>query len=369
MLETKKVFIDTQCFREAGYNFEKGNLAEFAELAGTGSVEYISTFVVDKEVTSQIKEKAAAQISAARELEKKASRCSVPSLFTALGVSLENLAVEDYINSACVAYEEFKKRTNAVILNGEEVNLTALFDSYISGEAPFSSGKKKNEFPDAFSLAAIEASLNEKDKVYVLSGDGDLKNAVKGNTQLLYLEKISEFLDLFNKENTLYSLVTEEFDKRKLSFENGMLYYLNGLRGLVVSEIEGASVLWHTFSECAWGEPFVTSVDEESAKIDVDFSCKIEIEVELPASEEYLGAACVCSGRSSLSISSQTVTDQFNVTLTASYDFKNGKLENLKFLPDYSTLFPTGDYPLYIDRYGRVCPSPSPFDSRLKETT
>ncbi len=359
MLKTKKIFLDTQSIREAGYNFQRGDLAEFTALANQGEVEYISTFVVDKEIVSQLKAKAEEQIKSVKNIEKDALRCGIPSLVSSLGVSMDLLNKEKYIQSACLPYEQFKTDCNVQILRGEGIDIDSLFDAYIAGAAPFSSGKKKNEFPDAFSLKAIQKSLHKDEKIYIVSGDKDFKNAVKDSAQFIYLEKLSEFLDLYNRQNVLYQLVATAFNERRESLLKQLELDINGLTTESIAEDDSSMVLFHRVIEKNLGEIFVTSVSETTARVICELSYKVELEALVPSEFGCYKKACNDDERENYHESYQTVTDFLPFIFNFEFSFNDNTLKDVSVEIDFAASFPTGSYVFYIDRNGLAWPSPS----------
>ena len=68
---------------------------------------------------------------------------------------------------------------------------------YHGVEAPFQSGKKRKEFPDAFALAMLE-SYASKEKIYVavVSSDGDFKLACQRFERLLHFESVPRLTEV-----------------------------------------------------------------------------------------------------------------------------------------------------------------------------
>tara|TARA_R110002049_G_scaffold148242_2_gene311157 strand:- start:13754 stop:14419 length:666 start_codon:yes stop_codon:yes gene_type:complete len=70
-------------------------------------------------------------------------------------------------------------------------------------EPPFS-GKKKHEFPDAFSIKSILEHL-QGDNAYVISEDSDLIDFCSTQSNLFSIKTIEEFLDTFNEYENITS--------------------------------------------------------------------------------------------------------------------------------------------------------------------
>jgi hypothetical protein len=83
-----------------------------------------------------------------------------------------------------------------------DVNVRQIFDDYFSATPPFHREAKKSEFPDAFSLAAVEAVARERHhRVYIVSDDGDMAAVAHANDSFIHLPSIDALLDLVNRND------------------------------------------------------------------------------------------------------------------------------------------------------------------------
>ena len=99
-------------------------------------------------------------------------------------------------------FEDFLREVNAndVPLNA---NLDGLIDDYFTQRPPFSA-KKKSEFPDAIVVASLrEFSSKVKEKIYVISGDPDLKECCIEGGSLIHAESLG---DVISKATVTQSL-------------------------------------------------------------------------------------------------------------------------------------------------------------------
>ena len=95
-------------------------------------------------------------------------------------------------------------------LNVSDVNPALIFEAYFGGAPPFDSTKKKNEFPDAFSLRrlALWAEQNAA-LVYVLGPDPDLKRICEATPQFRHFEKTEILLDYLNRGDRIVRKLKE----------------------------------------------------------------------------------------------------------------------------------------------------------------
>ncbi|GAB5417009.1 MAG: PIN domain-containing protein [Crocinitomicaceae bacterium] len=92
-----------------------------------------------------------------------------------------------------------------VIIDYPQINIGNVFKKYFASEFPFSSGKKKNEFPDAFALVSVEKWAQEhKKQVILFSKDNDL---LKYETPFLVIN--DSFEDYINDK------IREDEDNKK----------------------------------------------------------------------------------------------------------------------------------------------------------
>jgi len=70
-------------------------------------------------------------------------------------------------------------------------------------------GKKKDQFPDAAAMLSLAKWCDDnKEVVYIVSQDGDLKGVCDNNPKtLIYQEGVAEFLDAFNRREALANYV------------------------------------------------------------------------------------------------------------------------------------------------------------------
>ena len=73
----------------------------------------------------------------------------------------------------------------------------ALFEGYFSGRPPFGAGRKKNEFPDALALSALEKSAESRGMgILVVSKDNDWRDFCKSSKRLYLVTDIETALAL-----------------------------------------------------------------------------------------------------------------------------------------------------------------------------
>jgi PIN domain len=186
-LQTKYVFIDTEAFRRARFDWKGRMLSKLVELAKQGHLRLLTTEVVMGEVRSQLREALA---------EAAASMKKHESVLRQVG-AIEALATVTGANTALAAlhsaFDAFLKDTNSInVPLGADLN--SLFANYFARRPPFSD-KKKSEFPDAITIASLLAWCAKRNSTaYVVSGDPDLKACCSSSGPLFYAASVGDIV-------------------------------------------------------------------------------------------------------------------------------------------------------------------------------
>lgn len=105
--------------------------------------------------------------------------------------------------------DEFVSLTGANIISCENIeSVSEIFRRYFSCQPPFSaSGKKKEEFPDAFAMFGIICWARTHDaKVLVVSADPDWKAFFDDNPNFEVMDDLSQAIAVFQPANVALSL-------------------------------------------------------------------------------------------------------------------------------------------------------------------
>lgn len=193
-MQKETVFIDTNLFIEENY-FHKGNkIMTLLSLAKNNRISLITTIIVKKEVEEHFThgmKKAFDALKEVRELKNiiEFDNC-VKSLDKKTIKKKSETILKDFFNSGyiyIIGYEYCN-------------NIEKIFNQYFNHEKPFGDGKKKYEFPDAFSLAVLENYCKKLglQEVIVLSKDKDI---IEYKSKFLKIEEAKEFISSKLKEN------------------------------------------------------------------------------------------------------------------------------------------------------------------------
>ena len=179
--------VDTCIFDEKKLQFNSPPLQALAKLNGRG-FRFMLPNTVGNEVIRHLEEEASASFKSARREIGQALRAfgtKDPTrdelLNQITGARTPTQVAEQY-------FGQYVKDSGCEILNDAElVDTGTLFGDYFTGRAPFGSGKKKNEFPDALALNALERTACDRGfGILIVTKDRDWKEFCR-NSQHLYL--------------------------------------------------------------------------------------------------------------------------------------------------------------------------------------
>lgn len=190
------VFLDTEVFDSVRLDFANRNLEYLTELVASGQVHVLLSEIVLREIRKHIGSEA--QIAA--DLCKKL--ISVPLFRTRHSDIVAKLATEairgELESAGTERLQHFLKASKAEVLKIDTTQVQQVFDDYFDSKPPFGGGKKKSEFPDAFSLHAVRAwAAGKKYPVHVISNDSDVKSFCGIDSVLQHKDSLVAFLAMF----------------------------------------------------------------------------------------------------------------------------------------------------------------------------
>jgi PIN domain-containing protein len=161
------VFLDTQVFEAASFNFESAPFAALAKHLETGRLRLVLTDITVAEVRAHIVEAVDRELKAHRAFRQQARVLRSAGVEAALG----ELDAAAAVKSVSGAFDAFI--AHAEVVGTRDLKAGPVFEKYFSGAAPFGSTKdKKHEFPDSFVIQAlITWTEGFKEDLLVVSGD------------------------------------------------------------------------------------------------------------------------------------------------------------------------------------------------------
>lgn len=200
-LKTNYIFIDTQSYRKAQFDWSGKTLSKIASFVKETELKLLISDVTKREVKKHL-------INCLDEVNR--STAKQRGIYTQLGLDLSDYSNKkiEYQNKILENFESFLSDTNAIEIE-TSVDTDKLLDDYFSQTPPFGT-KKQSEFPDAIVLSSLEKWCGSYRKVYVVSGDSDFENYCENSSNLIYIKGLKPFIDK--------ALVSSEFSKKLFDF-------------------------------------------------------------------------------------------------------------------------------------------------------
>ncbi len=247
-MEYTYLFLDTQFFDANAYDFENKHFKQILALADAGLICLLMPEVTQREIERHI---AAKSKEAFTSLEKFRRGGFHKNLRVPPFDALAKGTTEEAIRTELMAhFKDFCSRAGVEHLPAKGLDISSILDDYFGEKPPFGSGKKKSEFPDAFTARIL---LNwckaHSEKAVVVSGDGDWAGI--SDPRLEVLDTIAKFLDRFPDPivaNTIRRKVADSYGIHKAvreAFEAE--YFYDDEYGTEISDVSADDVEFDEF--------------------------------------------------------------------------------------------------------------------------
>lgn len=209
-LEYDALLIDTSIFDGNGLRLEKGLLGKLSQFQKS-PVDFLMPDVICNEVKAHLEKKIKESRSA---LEKSINDAGDhlfldgSSLNDAKCLLLGSTEIEGLANTRL---DNFLINTGALVIEcGEHLNISDLLKQYFENKPPFAeSGKKKNEFPDAIILMAVEEWAEKNNKsILAIAEDKDWSRYCESSRRICCIGDLSDGLAIFNKATAPYAFLS-----------------------------------------------------------------------------------------------------------------------------------------------------------------
>lgn len=213
--EITGICLDTSIFENHHLNLEKGLLYRLKQFK-TGTNKVYLPLIIKNELLAHLTKKAEdAQKEHSKALKGVISTWNLDAIQADVSKSLYAEETPESVSQKRL--DNFIAAVDAQIVDTSSVSPDSVFELYFRGAAPFSKKEtKKHEFPDAFSLLAIDKFAQEKNtKLLVVSGDKGWQEFCSSAEKLVWVENLVTGLSCFQDESANYacSLIDEEFLK------------------------------------------------------------------------------------------------------------------------------------------------------------
>ena len=191
------ISVDTNIFDQKRLQLNSGSMKALAGLKDR-PFRFLMSDTVAKEVIAHLEK-------AATEALQTAKRSIGKALFSFETEGPDRDEILEQISggrppleAANERWANFIKETGCEVLGDTAiVDIATVYDRYFAGEPPFGSGKKKNEFPDALALSALEQTAADRGiGILVVSQDGDWKAYCENSPRLYHVSQIERALAL-----------------------------------------------------------------------------------------------------------------------------------------------------------------------------
>jgi rRNA-processing protein FCF1 len=200
-IKTSNVFLDTEVFVEASFNYDSARLVSLIDLAKTQRVRVFVTDLVIREMKANMKDavKQAIAILRPAPILRSSSLPEVKALFN-------KVDVDEVEKDLVIQLEAFIKKGNITVLSVKSELLSQVLDSYFERLPPFGVGKNKAEFPDSLNLETLRDWCSSRNqKMAVVTRDQGIKAACASDGGFYHFEDLPKFLDEVASENKALS--------------------------------------------------------------------------------------------------------------------------------------------------------------------
>ena len=262
------IFLDTQVFEAASFNFKTTTLVSLEEQVEKGTVRLILTDITVLEVKARIEKTVLAQLEGFKKFKRNA-RVLRSSRLSEVKAALD-LDEKNVIADLHQQFEEFIQRTKAEIIDTSALPAGPVFEKYFATKPPFGTGDKKSEFPDAFVVdGLVEWTKKNAETLYVISRDKPFQNACQPNETLYEYARLSTVLDRIVLADAVAGFIRDQILERiedikedtKQEFED---------RVYIVDDEDGDAEMSVQSLELD-DQPEIIEADDDSAMVEVHF--------------------------------------------------------------------------------------------------
>ncbi|MGO8837059.1 MAG: PIN domain-containing protein [Limisphaerales bacterium] len=280
LLKGKRVFVDTQVFREARFAVSNPAFAKLRELCEARKLTLLTTDITRREINANIVEVASEIQKTLRKAAGIITSLGQPDIIV-FGIPTNKLTEDDLVKALAKQVNDYFEKCQVEQVELPRTTLATVIDLYFKKQPPFSD-KKKSEFPDAFVLEALKSKAGINDEiVYVVSKDPDLANACKQHPYLECIETLPHFLDRYNAHADTINQVHATVKKNFKQIEKQLQDILESLPGelqdrsgfVQLNSVQLADIL----------DTLVVSCDGPTAS--VGFVCHVEVKASLKVTD------------------------------------------------------------------------------------
>lgn len=219
------VLVDTSALQRKDFDFAgitKSSLPLFFSLLKTNGIRLLNHRVLDTEIRSHIRD--AKSVVRFENLKKAIKECAKQlTLIPYLPANLSDI-IDQYSFAEILLSAYSTAFSDALLLPYPDPH--SVFLDYFRASPPFApTGKKKEEFPDAFILKSLTNFVTDNDDVCILvvSGDDDWKETVANVPQITFADSIeSAFSILWGQFGDISEIVNLVLDQKREDLQDSI---------------------------------------------------------------------------------------------------------------------------------------------------
>lgn len=285
-LDFGAITIDNATYKGEGYRFYEGLLAQMRQFKES-PVKVLQTDIVHNEAINHIGQ----EISKTRSSIEQALRSANKQLKIKSEV-IENARALLSVDGSEAEIAEARLEKYYEFIGAEKIDsgiyadLSRLMEMYFATEAPFESGKdKKNEFPDAIALLALEGWAEENEiNIIAVSQDKGWKNFSEGSDRITLVSSLAEALEKFQPHNKVVSIISHIREDSLLDGEN---HVLEEIEQAIINSVDGCDI-WVEASSYMHFECEDVSASYISHELDKDQDGLVKVRVVSINDEEIV---------------------------------------------------------------------------------
>ncbi|WP_312479180.1 PIN domain-containing protein [Kosakonia cowanii] len=287
-LITRLVYIDTSAYERKHFQFGLYILEKLENFASDDKVRILVTDITRREIELHIRKNAEEALKELNKFQKTYApilRTTPAHVPTEIFVKPEAEAV---ISDALASFKQFLECEGVEEISVQNINPLLVFEKYFTNAPPFDQPGKKKEFPDAFTLEAInEIAEKRAHRVYIVSEDKDLISASEQNESFIHLSSIQTLVDLLirNDEDLedMASFADDVLDKLRDSITERVKEYLIEMEcipeGADYHDVETGEF---EIEDVVLSSPKLTDVNRDSANYELSAKLTIKADLHYP---------------------------------------------------------------------------------------
>ncbi len=265
------VFLDTQAFDAAGFNLRSQHFVALTKHLDSKRLKLLTTDITRAEIAARIEKNVQKEVDA-HEKYKKGARVIHLSADKTIAAVFGELDAHVIGKEISATVTEFLDKYEVETLEAMGGDAEPVFEKYFADEPPFgNTSDKKNEFPDAFVIQALEEWIEDNDEdVFVVTNDGLFGAACAKNNRIHVKESIAGLLDyVASDDEALANFIREQLKTAKDEIGKQAWQAFEGLGFHVVDEWGDVEV--ELTSIRLRGEPEVIDIAKDTALAEMTF--------------------------------------------------------------------------------------------------